>query len=56
MFLYMAYQNVHQPQQVPEVYEQQYEFIENSQRRALAGETIWHYTSLVPGITLTIDH
>ncbi|XP_067932396.1 arylsulfatase B-like [Watersipora subatra] len=38
MFMYLAYQNVHQPQQVPAQYENQYEAIENEQRRILAGQ------------------
>ncbi|XP_067932442.1 arylsulfatase I-like [Watersipora subatra] len=38
MFMYLAYQNVHQPQQVPAQYENQYESIENEQRRILAGQ------------------
>ena len=39
MFLYLAYQNVHQPQQAPAEYETQYEFIQNKQRRTLAGRS-----------------
>lgn len=38
MFLYLAYQNPHRPQEVPLEYESGYEFINNTQRRSLAGE------------------
>ncbi|KAF6017451.1 hypothetical protein EB796_024220 [Bugula neritina] len=43
MFLYLPFQNVHQPQQAPAEYETQYEFIENKQRRTLAApKTVSH--------------
>ena len=40
MFLYLAYQNVHQPQEVPEQYELPYLSIHNEQRRTLAGKRL----------------
>ena len=47
MFLYLAYENVHIPPQVPEEYEDSYQFIENRDRRALAGKskllTMYYY-------------
>ena len=50
MFLYLAYENVHIPQQVPEEYEDSYQFIKNENRRALAGKlkllTMYYYVKL----------
>ena len=50
MFLYLAYENVHIPPQVPEEYEDSYQFIENRDRRALAGKskllTMYYYDKL----------
>ena len=59
MFLYLAYQNVHQPQQVPPQYEQPYQFIKNKQRRTLAGKCYASsglQTALCGVMTLNSEH
>ena len=43
MFMWLSYQAVHTPIQVPEEYENQFEFIPDRQRRKLAGMVAGEY-------------
>ena len=37
MFLYVPFQSVHEPMQVPEVYEDMYDYVDNKKRRKFLG-------------------